>query len=285
MKLQTYDDPKRFLEKVQPFLERDEVLNSLILGVNIRVVEHPNWDEGITYQAAVEDEQEQIVLVASISPNHNLLVAGAAGVPQQALDLLVENLFQNAWAFPGVNGEEWLSERAAATWSNRTGQPYFLNMHLRAYELRQVIPPPNPPSGSLRVAQPQDLELVRAWREAFGRESLHAEPPPDLRESTLRMIEAGNMYLWDDGGLVSMAARTRPTPHGVSIGGVYTPPEKRGRGYASVCVAQLSQRMLDSGKQFCALFTDLDNPTSNAIYQRIGYRVVGDFADYGFEQG
>ena len=73
-----------------------------------------------------------------------------------------------------------------------------------------------------------------------------------------------------------MALKIRPTPHGISVGGVYTPPEQRRHGYASSCVAALSQQLLDAGCEFCSLFTDLGNPTSNDIYQQIGYRPVCD---------
>ncbi len=79
-----------------------------------------------------------------------------------------------------------------------------------------------------------------------------------------------------------MALWTGRTPHGIRISGVYTPPEWRGHGYASACVAHLSQRMLDDGRSFCFLFADLDNPTSNDIYQQIGYRPVCDMPLYQF---
>ena len=79
-----------------------------------------------------------------------------------------------------------------------------------------------------------------------------------------------------------MAARTGPTTHGVRINFVYTPSEFRGKGYASACAAALSQAMLNSGRRFCYLFTDLSNPVSNQIYQRIGYVPVCDFTEYQF---
>ena len=284
MQITTFDDPKRFLERVQPFLEADEALNSLILGVNIRLVKHPEWIDFIPYQAAVEDNDGALLLAASITPPNNLLVAGAPDVPEAALNVLARNLLEGGWDFPGVNGEKVLAERAAGAWSRLTGQKYHVKMRLRAYQLRQVIPPPSPPAGHLRQAQMDELDLMTQWRNAFMIESLHAEPDPDAREKVKRVIEAGNLYLWDDCGPVSIAASSRPTPRGISIGAVYTPPEKRGRGYASACVAALSQHMLDTGKEFCALFTDLDYPTSNSIYQKIGYRMVGDFQEYQFDK-
>jgi predicted GNAT family acetyltransferase len=79
-----------------------------------------------------------------------------------------------------------------------------------------------------------------------------------------------------------MASRTRRTRHGSTVSLVYTPPDQRRKGYATACVAALSQIILDSGKDFCTLFTDLANPTSNDIYIKIGYVPLGDFTLYRF---
>ena len=78
--------------------------------------------------------------------------------------------------------------------------------------------------------------------------------------------------------------KTRPTRHGISVSLVYTPPELRGRGYATACVGELSRKLLGAGREFCALFADLANPISNHIYERIGYRPVCDYEEYRFEE-
>ena len=91
------------------------------------------------------------------------------------------------------------------------------------------------------------------------------------------------LFVWDDGGPVSLSSWSGLTPSGVRINRVYTPPELRGRGYASACVAELSQLLLDCGSRFCALFTDLADPVANRVYaRRIGYEQVADFAKYRF---
>ena len=99
------------------------------------------------------------------------------------------------------------------------------------------------------------------------------------------MTQAGirQSPVWDNGQPVAMAAKVRPTRNGMTISLVYTPPEQRRHGYATACVAALSQQLLDEGWQFCTLFTDLANPTSNSIYQKIGYQPVADFNDYLFD--
>jgi predicted GNAT family acetyltransferase len=155
-------------------------------------------------------------------------------------------------------------------------------MRQRVYELRQVTPPSNPPPGFLRPATLADADLLARWHYAFQLEAMGDSDQERSKTFTERRIPEGDLFIWDDDGPVSTAVRTRPTPHGCTVSFVYTPPELRGRGYASACVAALSQKLLDSGKQFCTLFTDLSNPTSNSIYQKVGYRPVGDFTEYCF---
>jgi predicted GNAT family acetyltransferase len=65
---------------------------------------------------------------------------------------------------------------------------------------------------------------------------------------------------------------------------VYTPPDRRRRGYATAAVAALTQQLLNSGSRYCCLYTDLANPTSNSVYRRIGYRPVCDIDQYSFPE-
>src|SRR5438093_1092376 len=105
----------------------------------------------------------------------------------------------------------------------------------------------------------------------------------EARANAERWIAGGRLRLWEDGVVVSMAGASGPTPNGIRVGAVYTPPDKRRRGYASALVAALSQEQLDTGKKFCFLYTDLANPTSNKIYQDVGYEPVCDIDEYIFE--
>ena len=90
-------------------------------------------------------------------------------------------------------------------------------------------------------------------------------------------------YLWEvDGQAVSLVVAGSPTPNGIRIGPVYTPPVARRHGYASALTAAVSQEQIDRGNRYCFLYTDLANPTSNQIYQAIGYEPVTDVAQYSF---
>jgi predicted GNAT family acetyltransferase len=63
---------------------------------------------------------------------------------------------------------------------------------------------------------------------------------------------------------------------------VYTPPDRRRRGYAGATVGAISRASLDRGLR-CVLYTDLSNPVSNSVYRRLGYRAVTEVIRYVFE--
>ena len=103
-----------------------------------------------------------------------------------------------------------------------------------------------------------------------------------LWEARLRG-QGGGVDLWEDEStVVSLTGYASSTPNGARIGPVYTPPDLRGRGYARSLVTHTTERLLGSGRRFCFLYTDLANPTSNRLYQEIGYRQLCVSEDWRF---
>jgi predicted GNAT family acetyltransferase len=128
----------------------------------------------------------------------------------------------------------------------------------------------------MRVATADDTALVARWLDGFFAD-IHEPSFRDVRAIAEERIAQRVIHLWNDAGrLVSMAAYAGRTPNGIRVNLVYTPPEHRGRGYASNLVAALTQKLLAEGRRFCFLYTDLANPTSNKIYYALGYRPVCD---------
>ncbi|MEO7230190.1 MAG: GNAT family N-acetyltransferase, partial [Candidatus Limnocylindrales bacterium] len=170
--------------------------------------------------------------------------------------------------------------------SEETGRAGRLAMAERAFRLSRVVPPA-PVPGAWRLAAERDRALLGAWILAFYREALPDDDTlPDIEQTVSRWIVGVGrvVYLWEvDGRVVSMVGAGSPTPNGIRIGPVYTPPEDRQRGYASALTAAASQDQLDQGRRFCFLFTNLANPTSNHIYQAIGYEPVTDIDMYRFD--
>jgi predicted GNAT family acetyltransferase len=286
IQITTYEQVEQFLSKARVELEKQEVRNSLPLGIALSLQKQADYySRHRPYLATVEDGT-RLVAAAVMTPPHNLIVASDYPEEHEAFTLLARNLHTNGWPMPGVLGAAEVALSFAQVWQQLIGQGYREGMRERAFELTQVIPP-RPGPGRLRVATLADAELVLAWTLAFMKEAVPNEPAEDPergKRSWTRRIEQGSIYLWEleDGQIVSLAATTRPVTKVISIGPVYTPPEQRGKGYASRCVAALSQLMLDSDWERCSLFTDLANSTSNSIYQQIGYRPVCDFNLYLF---
>jgi predicted GNAT family acetyltransferase len=195
---------------------------------------------------------------------------------------LTDGLMANQWNVPAVVAEKHLAESFAEAWKTVRGCRWHEGMQQRIHQLRRVRISEYAP-GIFRKATFQDMERAVAWGQAFHRECFGDTEPDRSPQVAEQKLSNGELFFWDNPTPVSMAARTRPTPNGESIGLVYTPPEYRGQGYATSVVAALSQRILDDGKRFCCLYTDLANPTSNSIYQKIGYEPVADVIDIQFD--
>ena len=173
--------------------------------------------------------------------------------------------------------------RVAETWKEVTGRGYDLERRQRVYELREVMSP-GPKRGRLRLATEADVELVARWWYGFHLDIFGQVDQAEAKQRVRFHITEGNIYLWEDEQPVSVAMKTRPTRKGISVSLVYTPPELRRQGYATACTGELSRLLLEAGWEFCALFADLSNATSNSIYQRIGYRPVCDYDEYVFPE-
>jgi len=282
MQLIRYDDSAGFLERAQDYLTADEAFNNLPLGICLQLKDDPHaYGEIAPYFATVEGESG-IAAVALRTPPFDVIVYSDRDDPTAPFSLVARDLLEVAPQLGGVNAPLAQAERFASLWSGLTGMRHERAMHTRVYALREVLVPV-PASGRLRPAAKADLDTVGDWMEAFHREAVPHDPAPDVRKQAEARVRQGGIYVWEeDGQPVSMAARTRPMLRGITVNAVYTPPALRGRGYATACVAALSQKLLDEGWDFCTLFTDMANPTSNKIYQRIGYRPLGDYANHKF---
>lgn len=263
------------------FLRDREAEHNLILGLcsNLRAAK-TNPYGGLPPYFAVVTDGATVTAAAMRTPPYNVILSEMRD--ERAVDLVVNNLLASSAAIPGVLGPTALARRFATLWTARTGRSHRVSRAERIFRLTRVVPP-RAASGRLRVATPPDLDLVIPWFAAFIREAL-GEDASDARATAEMWLgtPGRTLYLWEDGPVVSMCGASGRTPSGIRIGAVYTPPELRGRGYASNCVAAASQAQLDAGLRFCFLFTDLANPTSNKIYQEIGYEAVADVDEYRF---
>jgi uncharacterized protein len=218
-------------------------------------------------------------LVTMTGP-HPALIVGFTDVDEVGFRDLVGAMLEMGRRPLGVNGARRWSEPFADAWRDIAGAEPDVYRDMHAFELRTVRPP-RLPSGRFRAAASTEADVLARWFVAFGadiRELITAEAA--ARRVAL-LVTGGDLVVWElDGQAVSMAAVSRRTPWSSSIGFVYTPPELRGRGFASAVTAALSQRELDAGQRWCSLFTDQANATSNHIYADIGYESKSDFRHF-----
>jgi predicted GNAT family acetyltransferase len=192
---------------------------------------------------------------------------------------MVDAIVKADVSLPGINGDAATAATFAGHWSERRKSAATPFQGNRLYELLEVGEVAGV-EGQLHQALPRDRSLMIHWTRAF---QIEIDEPADGTELRVdRGLAAGEFWLWDGGEPMSMAVSRRPVEGVVRVAGVYTPPEKRKRGYAAACVHALSKHMRDAGYR-CALYTDLANPTSNSIYRRIGYRAILEVLRYRFE--
>lgn len=278
MRLEYFSDAAVFAQQAQPFLLEHEAENSIIFGILDRLANNPFTFSASPPLLAMLHNDQHIAAAVLITPPHNIVlpVMDLAGVQP-----LAQGLFAEGITIPGAIGPNEVAETFATAWCALSGQHYQIEVRERVFELTTLISPA-PTSGDFRWSMPADRELLVEWSMAFNHEALNvAEPDRAQAEKWADTISNRTDYrglgVWEDEGrMVSYAGFGGRTPHGVRVAPVYTPPALRGHGYASACTAALSQFLLDSGHQRCFLNTDLANPTSNKIYQAIGYRPVGD---------
>ena len=281
LKVIKYKEVKDFLIGAQKFLEETESVNNVILGTCFKLASNPGNIEKQPYFAVVSDEN-RILLTAMITPPFPIALYSNKVDITEAIELIVQNLIAEKWTVSGVIAPLELSQLFARIWAQNTGCDLIKGLDMRVYELVKVNKV-HISSGKFRIGEKSDLEIISRWIIDLEKDEGSNITEEKAIEIAQDKIKNKQLYIWEDKKPVSMACTARETKNGIVVNMVYTPKEYRRNGYASSCVATLSQYLLDKGYKFCSLFTDLSNTTSNEIYMRIGYKAVSDFQGYSFE--
>ena len=272
MRLDRYTRATDFFAAAGDFLVAREAEHNLILGITSAMLVGAR-SEPPPYLAAVYDGG-RVLMAALRTPPFNLVLSEVE--EEEALAFLADDLSGNE--LPGAVGPPDAVRRFADCWVASEGGAWSVVFDERIYRLT-AVQAPRPASGSKRLAEPDDRELLARWLFDFGLEAL-GESDRERVGLGLKEWEAGTgrrFWLWEvDGEPVTMVGAGGETPNGIRIGPVYTPPEHRGHGYASNLTAAVSQALLEEGRRFCFLYTNLANDTANRIYQAIGYEPITD---------
>ncbi|RSN78700.1 GNAT family N-acetyltransferase [Streptomyces sp. WAC 05379] len=202
--------------------------------------------------------------------------------PEEA-DSLAAHLVSLGQVVPGVIAARETAEAFSAAWRRHAGARGAVGQRQRLYRLGNLTVPQPVPAGRARVVGPADRDRLTRWHAEFI-EAVGHVAARDAGAWADSRISYGGVTFWEDedGTPLAMAGVTPEVAGQVRVAPVYTPAPLRGRGYAGAVTAAVTRAVLGSGVREVLLFTDLDNPTSNGLYQRIGYRAVADFATYDF---
>ena len=262
-----------FYTEARDYLLEHEAEHGLMLSVAFATLIAP----AESYWSVVRARDGRVVAAALRTMPKMMLSREDGGAPG-AMAALAEDARQAN--FDSIIGPRPSLEAFAAAYGGswRPTQRHVL------YECRAVHQVPIP-RGERCVVSPADRSRVADWIQAFSAEAIGDGATRDAAKAlTDRHLRDGSMWLWRvDDEPVACAAAVGRTPHGIRVNAVYTPPEHRRCGYASALVGALTRELLEGGRDFVFLYADARNPTANAIYQRIGYRQIGEAGELVLE--
>jgi predicted GNAT family acetyltransferase len=286
MVAQFYGDIDKFYDLVFPFLLKNEVENGLILAIlnSLKQNIHKYGKDKPILLTITQDEE--IKLVTLRTPVHDLLISYTDNL--DTIEILVESLLKRKEKLPGVLSFKEAADKFAKMWCEKNTLKYYLLRKERIFKLEQVSEDTLGTRQFCKASKQYELIVIN-WAREMLKEALNEITDQELdRNINNFKVEFEHntsqiFLLFDNNKPVSMARKAGKSPNGNAINLVYTPPSLRRRGYATECVAKLSKQLLEEGNKFCFLFTDLSNPISNSIYQKVGYHSVIDENHYKFE--
>lgn len=262
-------DPAVFAERVRPFLLRHRLEHNVLLGILAVWTGDPERAGQPVVCAYACDDGGAVVGVAVRTPPMRVVLSS---MPPAAVVALEEALAAVDPDAPGVLGSPAAAALFAERRAARTGRRVRPGMSELLYALGELAPPAGVP-GHPRQAGPADVPLVVHWWAEFAAEAVPGAPVTDVERTVRIRLRHGAMHLWEvDGEATAMAGYAGPVSGLARVAPVYTPPRHRRRGFGAAVTAATTAHALRQGADAVVLYTDLANPTSNALYQRIGYR-------------
>lgn len=280
-----YDDPAPFLQRAGQWLAADPVVSTVVASTAARLAQ-PGSGARLPYCwfAVLADPAGTVAGVAMRTAPFPPYPLYLLPMPDAAAVALADAVVDRDEQVGGVNGVLPASRVCAERIAERIGGQVAESMHTRLFELGTLVDPA-PVRGRLRSAYRHEAPLALEWFDRFHVDADeqaghrgHGDRTENLTlEEIGERIRLGRIWLWvDEADVPRHLTGVNPPAHGVArIGPVFTPKEHRGRGYASAAVAEVSRHLLSEGSRV-TLFTDQANPTSNRIYQSLGFEPVVD---------
>jgi len=266
--IHNHTDIHLYLQQVKTFLSEKPSENNLSLGI-LYARQDTTAEENEYFISGMKKDQ---VIFTIIKTHHNFIIAGSV----EYIDQISDYLFNHNIRIPCIIGGKNLAIALARRYCSLSKKSWEITMEQMVYRITKLKTIQSS-EGALHIATEADLPLVARWLCLFCKEVLDFMTEEQSLDFAKKGIAEKSIYLWKTTENVAMVKSARPADKGIVVNFVYTPVEHRGHGYATSVVHQLSSILLES-YEFCSLFTDAKNPTSNAIYTKIGYEKVGDAA-------
>lgn len=276
MSIVRHTDPDAFLAAAAPTFGQNPAAASMLRSFALGVKRRPPADDERLYLATWSSDGVHAAAVQR--GEHALFVEAAGAAPAAAFadDLAVEHP-----SLQGVTGALTACESFARRWRDRTARAMVLRAHLRHHLLTDVAEVPVV-TGGMRLAEDADADWILDASLAFVAEAGMPDTPTQVRRNVPVVLAQRRYRIWDDDGIAAFAGWSDASDGDSRIGPVYTPLTRRRRGYATALVAALAREIKANGGRRVFLTTDVANPTSNAIYARIGFRPLSDFYHFDF---
>lgn len=278
MQVLAFTDLKAYLAEVEPFLLTEEARNCHALGLFGLLAQDSQLEAEAKYWAFYEDSG-----LTGAAWRYPSGLIGMTDLCAEAIESLIEEILNRQIQITAMFGAAHTADTFRDVWQRRASVTVTATIHQRIYQIDSVIYPASV-VGGMFLPRPDDLELIADWNLKFSEDCGMTSSTKEARENAKSALKTNSRYFWKtDRGIVAMAGWSGKTRSGVRINSVYTPPPYRGQGYASALVAALSGKLLgEDGRKYCFLYTDLSNPISNKIYQKIGYKEVCDVNHFRF---
>jgi len=285
MEARFYEEVDDFYDIAYPFLLAREAENNLLLSILNTLKENIHDIEKKRPLLFSLKDSDDVKLISLRIPPHDLLISYMDNL--DTIEVLVEELIKRNEKIPGVLSFKEAADKFAELWCEKNSLKPNLFRKERIYKLVEVSKD-TIGKRQFSVASKTHQSIVLKWAGEMMKEAIADVTEDDIEQTTNQLRKEfeenkSKMFLlFDNNEPVSMVRKAGKTPNGNFVNFVYTPPSLRRKGYATECVAKLSKQLLEEGNKYCFLFTDLSNPTSNSIYQKIGYKPVIDENHYKF---
>lgn len=287
MEAKVFTDINEFYDLGFPFLVQREAENNLILAIlnNLKKSIH-RYGQAAPLLLLI-NEYNSIKLISIRTPPHDLLISYTDDL--NTIDLLINELLKRDVVLPGVLSFKNAADRFSKIWAEKKKLKADLLRNERVYKLEKVVENTLEINNFIKATKKHSNFVLKCARDMMveALAEINEEQIDEIINSFQKELDEGisNIYLLLDvsAAPLSMVRKAGKTPNGNFINFVYTPPHLRRNGYATEVVAHISKMLLEEGNKYCFLFTDLNNTTSNSIYQKVGYRPVIDMNHYRFK--